>query len=86
MLKIDTDKIGAETKKLYKHIEEYSNNCDDIFHEISNVSSYWKDDETASFEEKMLKQKKSSLSIIELLEDIGAFYKNVEETYNKKEK
>ena len=80
-LLVDTNKISSEIKNLDKYISDYNDNCADIYFELSKLNNYWKDDNTSVFNEKINQEKIKNLDIIEVLEKISNYYKEVESMY-----
>ena len=80
-LLVDTNKISSEIKNLDKYISDYNDNCADIYFELSKLNNYWKDDNTSVFNEKINQEKITNLDIIEVLEKISNYYKEVESMY-----
>lgn len=81
-LKIDTSKISNEIKNLDKYINDYRDNCTDIYYELSKLNNYWKDDNANVFNEKINIEKVNNLDVIEVMEKISNYYKIVESTYH----
>lgn len=80
-LLVDTNKISGEIKNLDKYISDYNDNCADIYFELSKLNNYWKDNNTSVFNEKINQEKIKNLDIIEVLEKISNYYKEVESMY-----
>ena len=80
-LLVDTNKISSEIKNLDKYISDYNDNCADIYFELSKLNNYWKDNNTSVFNEKINQEKIKNLDIIEVLERISNYYKEVESMY-----
>lgn len=80
-LLVDTNKISSEIKNLDKYISDYNDNCADIYFELSKLNNYWKDNNTSVFNEKINQEKIKNLDIIEVLEKISNYYKEVESMY-----
>lgn len=80
-LLVDTNKISSEIKNLDKYISDYNDNCADIYFELSKLNNYWKDNNTSVFNEKINQEKIKNLDIIEVLEKISNYYKDVESMY-----
>lgn len=80
-LLVDTNKISSEIKNLDKYISDYNDNCADIYFELSKLNNYWKDNNTSVFNEKINQEKIKNLDIIEILEKISNYYKEVESMY-----
>lgn len=80
-LLVDTNKISSEIKNLDKYISDYNDNCANIYFELSKLNNYWKDDNTSVFNEKINQEKIKNLDIIEVLEKISNYYKEVESMY-----
>ena len=80
-LLVDTNKISSEIKNLDKYISDYNDNCADIYFELSKLNNYWKDNNTSVFNEKINQEKIKNLDIIEVLEKISNYYKEVESIY-----
>ena len=80
-LLVDTNKISSEIKNLDKYISDYNDNCADIYFELSKLNNYWKDDNTSVFNEKINQEKIKNLDIMEVLEKISNYYKEVESMY-----
>ena len=80
-LLVDTNKISSEIKNLDKYISDYNDNCADIYFELSKLNKYWKDNNTSVFNEKINQEKIKNLDIIEVLEKISNYYKEVESMY-----
>ena len=80
-LLVDTNKISSEIKNLEKYISDYNDNCADIYFELSKLNNYWKDNNTSVFNEKINQEKIKNLDIIEVLEKISNYYKEVESMY-----
>ena len=78
---MDTNKISSEIKNLDKYISDYNDNCADIYFELSKLNNYWKDNNTSVFNEKINQEKIKNLDIIEVLEKISNYYKEVESMY-----
>ena len=80
-LLVDTNKISSEIKNLDKYISDYNDNCVDIYFELSKLNNYWKDNNASVFNEKINQEKIKNLDIIEVLEKISNYYKEVESMY-----
>ena len=80
-LLVDTNKISSEIKNLDKYISDYNDNCADIYFELAKLNNYWKDNNTSVFNEKINQEKIKNLDIIEVLEKISNYYKEVESMY-----
>ena len=80
-LLVDTNKISGEIKNLDKYISDYNDNCADIYFELSKLNNYWKDNNASVFNEKINQEKIKNLDIIEVLEKISNYYKEVESMY-----
>ena len=80
-LLVDTNKISSEIKNLDKYISDYNDNCADIYFELSKLNNDWKDNNTSVFNEKINQEKIKNLDIIEVLEKISNYYKEVESMY-----
>lgn len=80
-LLVDTNKISSEIKNLDKYISDYNDNCADIYFELSKLNNYWKDNNTSVFNEKINQEKIKNLDIIEVLEKLSNYYKEVESMY-----
>lgn len=80
-LLVDTNKISSEIKNLDKYISDYSDNCADIYFELSKLNNYWKDNNASVFNEKINQEKIKNLDTIEVLERISNYYKEVESMY-----
>lgn len=80
-LLVDTNKISSEIKNLDKYISDYNDNCADIYFELSKLNNYWKDNNTSVFNEKINQEKIKNLDVIEVLEKISNYYKEVESMY-----
>lgn len=80
-LLVDTNKISSEIKNLDKYISDYNDNCADIYFELSKLNNYWKDNNASVFNEKINQEKIKNLDIIEVLEKISNYYKEVESMY-----
>ena len=80
-LLVDTNKISSEIKNLDSYISDYNDNCADIYFELSKLNNYWKDNNTSVFNEKIKEEKIKNLDIIEVLEKISNYYKEVESMY-----
>lgn len=80
-LLVDTNKISSEIKNLDKYISDYSDNCADIYFELSKLNNYWKDNNTSVFNEKINQEKIKNLDTIDVLEKISNYYKEVESMY-----
>ena len=80
-LMVDTKKLENEVKNLDKYISNYSDNSANIYFELSKLNSYWKDSNSDIFEEKINHEKVNNLDIVEMLEKVSSFYKEVENTY-----
>lgn len=80
-LLVDTNKISSEIKNLDKYISDYNDNCADIYFDLSKLNNYWKDNNTSVFNEKINQEKIKNLDIIEVLEKISNYYKEVESMY-----
>ena len=80
-LLVDTNKISSEIKNLDKYISDNNDNCADIYFELSKLNNYWKDNNTSVFNEKINQEKIKNLDIIEVLEKISNYYKEVESMY-----
>lgn len=80
---VDTNKISEEIKKLDKYIKEYNDNRYDIFYEISKLDSYWKDDNANYFKEKIAKEKNKCIQILDNMQKVNNFYKELEDNYKK---
>ena len=80
-LLVDTNKISSEIKNLDKYISDCNDNCADIYFELSKLNNYWKDNNTSVFNEKINQEKIKNLDIIEVLEKISNYYKEVESMY-----
>ena len=78
---VDTKNVSSENNHLVDYIKEYRENSQEIFFEISKLYNYWKDDSTSLFQEKIREEEISCLLIVETLEKISDFYKNVENIY-----
>ena len=82
-LKVDTKKINENIVELDKEIKNYSDNSYNIFFELSKLDSYWKGDNKNSFDDKIVKEKANNLVILDELEKMSNFYKNVQNLYDK---
>lgn len=79
---VDNKNICLEVKKLNNYIKEYNDNVYDIFFELSKLNSYWKDKNSAVFEEKINIEKMNNQIILDNLQKISDFYKEIDNIYN----
>lgn len=82
-LYVDTKSVSSENNNLRNYIKDYSDNCRDMFFELSKLSSYWKDDSSSLFLDKIKAEEMNCLLITEVLEKINELYKNVENIYER---
>lgn len=82
-LNVDTEKINDECEKLLEYINNYEENNNNFFYELSKLTTYWNDGNTQTFLEKKNRQQLESLLIIENLKKISFFYSDVVMMYEK---
>ena len=51
-LNVDTEKINDECEKLLEYINNYEENNNNFFYELSKLTTYWNDGNTQTFLEK----------------------------------
>jgi len=79
---VDTKKIASENSNLKGYIADYKDNSQLIFDELSKLYSYWKDDSTPLFQDKIREEEASNLLLVAMLEEISLFYNDVENIYD----
>lgn len=82
-LNIDTAKIKENNKLLNKYIKGYEENSNDIFFELSKLSSYWKGTDANDYLDKINTQKKDNVLILNNLEELSEFYEEIDKYYDK---
>ena len=82
-LNVDTEKINDECEKLLEYINNYEENNNNFFYELSKLTTYWNDGNTQTFLEKKNRQQLESLLIIENLKKISFLYSDVVMMYEK---
>lgn len=80
---VDTKKVKENYKLLDDYINDYQNNGNDIFFELSKINSYWHGIDADNFIDLISNQKKNDVLILSLLSDISSIYKNIDVYYDK---